>query len=92
MEDIYPSEAFETLSSKNLSILEDQLSHESLIISKLKQYSIQCRDSEIKNLCSNLADKHKKHYNALLDYVISQAAATKGGFTMKMPTISRQRK
>ncbi|MDD3297362.1 MAG: hypothetical protein PHP19_00545 [Firmicutes bacterium] len=75
MEDFYPLEVFETLSSKNLSILEEQLSHEALIISKLRQYSRQCRDSELKNLCSNLAEKHKSHYDTLLNYVISRSGS-----------------
>lgn len=75
MEDFYPSEAFETLSSKDLSILEEQLFQESLMISKLKQYSKQCRDSELKNLCSNLAEIHKNHYDALLSYVVPRSSS-----------------
>lgn len=73
MENLYPEEAFEPLSSKNLSILEEQLHQESLMISKLRQYSRQCRDSELKNLCSSLAEKHKSHYETLLNYVISHS-------------------
>ena len=73
MENPYPEEAFEPLSSKNLSILEEQLSQESLMISKLRQYSRQCSDSELKNLCSSLAEKHKSHYEALLNYVVSHS-------------------
>lgn len=73
MENRHPFETFEPLSSKNLSILEEQLSRESLIVSKLKQYSRQCRDSELKNLCSSLAEKHKRHYETLLNYVVSHS-------------------
>jgi uncharacterized membrane protein len=75
MEDFSPSEAIEPLSSKNLTILEEQLSQETLIILKLKQYSKQCQDSELKNLCSQLAEKHKNNYNTLLNYVVSHISS-----------------
>jgi ferritin len=61
----------EQLSSKNLGILEDQLNQEFLMAQKLTQYSKQCQDSELKNLCSRLAKKHKDHYNTLLSYMLS---------------------
>jgi hypothetical protein len=73
MEILQPVEVFEPMSLKNLSILEEQLSRESLMISKLRQYSRQCRDPELKNLCSNLAQKHKNHYEALLSYIVSHS-------------------
>jgi ferritin len=59
------------LSSKNLGILEEQLNQEYLMALKLTQYSKQCQDSELKNLCSRLARKHKDHYNTLLNYMLS---------------------
>jgi hypothetical protein len=59
------------LSSRNLSILEDQLAQESIMVLKLRQYSRQCQDSELKNLCNRLAEKHRNHYNSLLNYINS---------------------
>jgi hypothetical protein len=74
MEVLQPMEVFEPISLKNLSILEEQLSRESLMISKLRQYSRQCMDPELKNLCSNLAEKHKNHYETLINYVLSHSS------------------
>ncbi len=74
MESFSPPEAFEPLSSINLSILEEQLSNESLMILKMRQYSRQCQDSELKNLCSRLAEKHKNHYSTLYNYVVSHSS------------------
>ncbi len=74
MEILQPMEVFEPMSLKNLSILEEQLSRESLMISKLRQYSRQCRDPELKNLCSSLAEKHKNHYETLINYVLSHSS------------------
>lgn len=75
MEDISPSEVFEPLSSKDLSILEEQMSQEALMMLKLRQYSKKSQDSELKNLCSRLAEKHKNHYNALFNYVVSHSGS-----------------
>jgi len=65
------SSDIEQLSSRNLSILDDQLAQESIMTLKLRKYSKQCQDSELKNLCNRLAEKHKDHYNTLLNYMNS---------------------
>lgn len=74
MEDFSPLKAFEPLSTRDLSILEEQLSQETLIMLKLIQYSKQCQDSGLKNLCSKLAKKHKNHYDSLLNYLVSHTS------------------
>lgn len=65
------SSNIEQLSSRNLSILDDQLAQESIMALKLRKYSKQCQNSELKNLCNRLSEKHKDHYNTLLSYMNS---------------------
>ena len=55
-----------TITSKELTALEDQLSVEQNIINKYKMYSQTAIDSEIKDKCSCIANKHQKHYDTLI--------------------------
>ena len=71
MHNPHPPHGITQLSSKNLSILEEQLAQEATMVKKMRQYSRQCQDSELKNLCNRLAEKHKHHYNALFNYLKS---------------------
>ncbi len=73
MDDFDPSGVIPSLSANNLSILENQLTQEALMIRKIQHYSRQCQDSELKNLCSRLAERHKNHYNSLLSYLTSRS-------------------
>lgn len=59
------------LDSNNLKVLEDQLSHESLMTKKFTNYANYCTDTELKNLCQQASQKHKQHYNELLNYLNS---------------------
>ncbi|MBM7616035.1 hypothetical protein [Alkaliphilus hydrothermalis] len=59
------------LDANNLKILEDQLSHESLMNKKFSVYAQYCTDTQLKNLCQQAAQKHKAHYNELLNYLNS---------------------
>lgn len=59
------------LSSKNLTILEDELNHESLLVHKYEQASQQCTDPQLRQLCSSIAEKHHSHFTTLLDYLNS---------------------
>ena len=54
-----------SLTSKELTALEDQLTIEQNVISKYKMYSQTAVDSEIKNKCECIANKHQKHYDTL---------------------------
>jgi len=55
-----------SLTSKELTALEDQLTMEQNIVSKYKMYSQTAIDSDIKNKCDCFANKHQKHYDTLI--------------------------
>lgn len=57
------------LTGKELSMIEDQLAHEQLAISKLKAYASQATDSEVQRLCEASARKHQEHYQTLLKHL-----------------------
>ncbi|MCC5912304.1 MAG: hypothetical protein JJT76_17955 [Clostridiaceae bacterium] len=59
------------LDSNNLKILEDQLGYEALMNKKFTTYANYCTDTELKNLCQQASQKHKQHYNELLNYLNS---------------------
>lgn len=59
------------LDASNLKVLEDQLNHESLMAKKFSNYANYCTDTELKNLCQKASQKHKEHYNELLNYLNS---------------------
>ncbi|HBM81929.1 MAG: spore coat protein [Clostridiales bacterium] len=53
------------LSQKDLHILEDQLTVESLLVKKFETAAQECTDSNLKDLCNKTAQEHKDHYNKL---------------------------
>jgi len=55
-----------SLTSKELTALEDQLTMEQNIVSKYKMYSQTAIDSDIKTKCDCIANKHQKHYDTLI--------------------------
>jgi len=59
------------LDANNLKVLEDQLNHESLMTKKFNNYANYCTDTELKNFCQQASQKHKQHYNELLNYLNS---------------------
>ncbi|MDI9477058.1 MAG: hypothetical protein ACOX0L_00965 [Natronincolaceae bacterium] len=59
------------IDSNNLKVLEDQLNYESLMTKKFSHYANSCTDTELKNLCQQSSQKHKQHYNELLNYLNS---------------------
>ncbi len=59
------------LTSKNLTILEDQLNAEDLTIKKMEHYAQYAQDTQIKDICSRAAQLHKQHFNFLLSYLNS---------------------
>lgn len=54
------------LTEKELSAIEERLNGEKLFVDKLKVYSQQCSDPELRQKCETIAGKHQKHYNRLL--------------------------
>ena len=55
-----------SITSKELTALEDQLTTEQNIISKYKMYSQTAADSVIKDKCDCIANKHQRHYDTLI--------------------------
>lgn len=60
-----------SIDSNNLKVLEDQLNYESLMTKKFSNYAGYCTDAGLKNLCQQSSEKHKQHYNELLNYLNS---------------------
>lgn len=64
-------ECGKNIDANNLKVLEDQLNYESLMTKKFSSYANYCTDTELKNLCQQSSQKHKQHYNELLNYLNS---------------------
>lgn len=58
-----------TLTAKELTAIEDQLSGEKLLIAKCKSYAQMCDDPELKKKCETMAGKHQSHYDKLLSFL-----------------------
>jgi ferritin len=59
------------LSSKNLTILDDQMSKEALNYKKMNMYANSCNDQQLKTVCQKAAQMHKKHFDTLYNYLNS---------------------
>ncbi|MGI6357243.1 MAG: hypothetical protein ACOX2K_00860 [Bacillota bacterium] len=57
------------LTSKELSMIEDQLAHEQLAIAKLKAYAAEANDAEVQRLCEAGVRMHEDHYQTLLKHL-----------------------
>ena len=55
------------LTTKELSLLEEQLSREQNLIKKYKLYALQCGDPQLRTRCEQAAGQHQNHYNTLLN-------------------------
>ena len=55
-----------SLTSKELTAIEDQLTMEQNVISKTRMYAQMATDTEIKNKCECVANKHQQHYDILI--------------------------
>ena len=56
-----------TLSAKELSAIEDQLSAEQTMVKKYKMYAESCTDPQLRTKCEQIASKHQNHYCRLMD-------------------------
>lgn len=66
MKKINPNATSQTgLTEKELSCISDQLSQETVLVQKFKQYAQQCEDPELKTKCEQIASKHQEHFNTL---------------------------
>jgi len=59
------------LSSKNLTIIDDQLSKEALNFKKMNMYANTLEDQQLKAVCQKAAQMHKKHFDSLYNYLNS---------------------
>ncbi len=57
------------LTSKELTLIGEQLSAEQLLITKFNQYAKEADDPQIKSKFEQIAAKHQGHYNKLLSYL-----------------------
>lgn len=60
------------LSTKDLSILEDQLNHEALANQKAAAYAESIKDPQLKALANTLAAHHKQRYETMYNYLNGQ--------------------
>lgn len=58
-----------TLTSKDLSVLEDQLNHMAMGCRIAEQYAGQFQDAQMKNMASTVAQHHRQHYDALFAFL-----------------------
>ena len=59
------------IESKNLMILEDQATQEMTAAKKMASYASQLSETPSRNAATQLAHRHKAHFNDLLDYLNS---------------------
>ena len=57
------------LTEKELSALEDQLNYEQVLVKKYKGYAGIAQDPQIRDLCNQLADRHKQHFDTLMGHL-----------------------
>ena len=57
------------LTATELKALEDQLNSEQLMIKKFHSYAGIAQDQMIKDTCTQIANQHRKHFDALMGYL-----------------------
>lgn len=57
------------ITEKELTAIEDQLSVEETLISKMKTYAQMCGDGELKQKCDSIAQKHQAHFDQLMNFL-----------------------
>ena len=55
-----------TLTTKELSAIEDQLTTEKTMITKYRHFADETQDTALKGMLVGIADKHQTHYDKLL--------------------------
>lgn len=59
------------ITAKNLTILDDLLASEALLVKKYSAASEKAMDPELKSKYSSISHLHRKHYTTLLNYLNS---------------------
>ena len=57
------------LTEKELSVLEDSLNEEQLLVKKYQTYAQMCSDPGIKTQCEQMAGQHRNHFNRLISFL-----------------------
>lgn len=57
------------LTSKELSALEDQIGCEETLVKKYEAMACLCNDDQISRTFTDIANKHRAHYNALVGFL-----------------------
>lgn len=57
------------ITEKELSAIQDQLTSEQTLVTKLKAYSQMCSDQELKQKCDCIAQKHQTHFDRLMSFL-----------------------
>jgi ferritin len=58
-----------SLTSKELSTLEDQMSHEQTLVKKYQAMACLCNDEKMQQDLNSFAAKHQQHFNTLLTFL-----------------------
>lgn len=59
------------LTAKNLTILNDQLGAEALLVHKFAQAAQAVQDQALSSQLTSISQQHRKHYDTLLNYLNS---------------------
>jgi len=57
------------LTSKELTAIEDAMSHEQLLVKKFRNFAANAQDPQIKQQAEQLADRHKQHFETLMGHL-----------------------
>lgn len=57
------------LTEKELTALEDQLNYEQQLVKKYKGYAALAQDPQIRDVCTQLAARHKQHFDTLMGHL-----------------------
>ena len=68
-----PNNGGNSIQTKSLTILEDQMQHEFLACRKAEYYAQTFENPTLKNLASNVARDHKTRFDRLFTYLNSHA-------------------
>ena len=58
-----------SLTTKELTLLEEQLRSEQILIAKYRDMANNVQDAALKTSFSRISDKHQQHYNSLFNYM-----------------------
>ena len=65
----YGGEPMTTLTSKELTALEDQIGCEATLVKKYEAMACLCTDTRIQKEFNDFANRHRAHYNTLVSFL-----------------------